>query len=130
MVQIEIRISSNGSDEERKDLYIPNEAIREFLGEGFVENKYDGRFILACLPRAFDPDLMEIIIDLKEITELLLNSSIIIGAILNFCKKCKGYNQNLIINVKNDETFISIPINEKSNIEKILKEINKITKKK
>ena len=129
-MKIDILVSTNGSSEERKFLNIPQDAINEFLNLGFVDGIYDGTFSYKCLPRAFNPETMEIIINLKEVGEAIIAWGTIIGVLLNLIKKSTGYKPFMQIYYEkgNEKKHCSIPIKETDNVENILKEINKVLK--
>lgn len=130
MIKVKINISTNASEDEKKKLDIPKEAIDEFLCEGFASNTYDGDISFKCMPRAVDPNWMEIILDLKENIEVGIALATTVRALIKFFKKCSGYKQTITIYYKrNDEEFIcNIPADKNGNEEKILKEIRKIIK--
>ena len=130
MVEVNIFINTNASDLEKENLDIPREAIDEFLGIGFAENVYEANVIFRCMPRAIDPGFMEIIVDLKDIAETTIAWATIISGIIRFCKKCKGYEHNLIIKKKKgkEEIEIELDIDSNDDIEKILKQVRKIIK--
>ena len=128
MIEIEIMMNVNGSIEERKGLDISQEVIINFLHIGFAENIYDGSVSYKCLPRAVDPDLMEIIIDLKDIGESLIAWEAIIKSLVNFLKKTKAYEHIIYVRRKRkgEEIEIEIPVDKNIDSVKLLKEIRKI----
>ena len=130
MVQVDIFINTNASYLEKENLDVPRKAMDEFLRNGFVENAYDANITFRCLPRAVDPSFMEIIVDLKDIAETTIAWATIIGAIIKFCKECKGYEHNLTIRKKkeDEEIEVEVNINSDDDSEKILKQIRKILK--
>lgn len=130
MTTIEVLVSTNASVEEKEILDIPKDAIEDFLNIGFCENVYDGKVSFQCLPRAVDPNFMEIIVDLKDLAETAIAWGTIFATIMKFCKRCKGYEHSLTIKRKkdNEEIEISIPINENSDCEKIIHEAKKLLK--
>ena len=128
MVQVDIFINTNASYLEKENLDVPRKAMDEFLRNGFVENAYDANITFRCLPRAVDPSFMEIIVDLKDIAETTIAWATIIGAIIKFCKECKGYEHNLTIRKKrgNEEIEIMLDIDSGGDTEKILKQVRKM----
>lgn len=50
MTTVDIHISTNTTEKERKNLYISEEAIRNFTGEGFQSNLYQGRILFESMP--------------------------------------------------------------------------------
>lgn len=48
LVTVDIHINTNATEEERKHLYVPEEAIISFVGEGFQNNLYQGRVLQRC----------------------------------------------------------------------------------
>lgn len=130
MIKIEIRVSTNASAEEKARLCIPQEAMEEFLGEGFASNDYNGCILFQCMPRAVTPSFMDVTINLKDIGEGIIAWATIVSCLVKFFKKCKGYEQAIHIDYKkNDEEFsIDVPVENGCDEEKLLKEIKKIVK--
>lgn len=129
MVEVNILISTNALEEEKKKLYIPREAIDEFLGTGFVDNAFDGKISFECMSRVVPPDWMRIFIDLKDVAEGLIAWATIIGALIKFCKSCKGYEYDLTIckrKSNNEKIEISVNLNDKNDIDEIVKEIKEL----
>ena len=100
MVEIQVCVSTNATDKEKKRLSMPRKAVEEFLATGFAENAYDATVLLRCEPRAVPPEYMQIIVDLKELGETAIVWKTIIGGIIKLCKKCKGYEPDLVIKRK------------------------------
>lgn len=130
MVTIQIDISTNQSEEEQTKLFIPRECIDEFLRIGFSENAFEGIISFACHPRAINPEYMQIIIDFKDIAESLIAWTTIFNALLKFCKKCRGYEPNLIIKKKkgDEEMEVSLYLDCNKDCNKVIKEIKKLLK--
>lgn len=130
MVEIKIYISINTSDKEKEKLSIPREDMDEFLRTGFAENAYEGEVSFNCQPRAINPEYMQIIIDLKDLAESLIAWGTIITSLIKFCKKCKGYEPDLVIKRKRGEEEIEIYVKFDSNEDpnKLLKKIKKALK--
>ena len=130
MINVKISVSTNASEEEKKKLHIPREAIDDFLGEGFASNTYEGDISFKCKPRTIDSSLMDVILEIKDNIELGIALATAIRALINFFKKCSGYEQTMVIYYKKkDEKFeLEVPVDKNSNVEKILKEIRKIIK--
>ena len=128
MVEIEVRVNMNGSIDERAELDIPQEVILDFLQTGFAENIYDGKVSYLYLPRAVDPDFMEIIINLKDIGETLIAWGTIAKVLVSFFKKTKSYEHMIYVRrKKNDEEIeIDVPVDKEVDSAKLLKEIRKI----
>ncbi len=91
LVTVDIHINTNATEEERKHLYVPEEAIISFVGEGFQNNLYQGRVLHECMPRAVYPDVMTVIINIKDIAEGLIAIGTIIHALIKFFKKTGGF---------------------------------------
>ena len=70
LVTVDIHINTNATEEERKHLYVPEEAIISFVGEGFQNNLYQGRVLHECMPRAVYPDVMTVILNLLDISAI------------------------------------------------------------
>lgn len=91
MVEIEVGISTNASELEKKNLDFNLDAMEEFLGNGFISSDYNGKVYFMCQPRAFEPNLMDIIINIKEIGETAIVWASIFSALKKLIKRCKGY---------------------------------------
>lgn len=129
MISIEILVSINGSEEERKNLSLPQSAINEFLGEGFANNTYEGSVIQKCIPRYFNPKWIEVILTILDDPEKIIAWYTIIASIIKFLKKTKGYEPHLTIirKKKEEEITFTIPLNENDDVESIVEIItNKI----
>lgn len=131
MVEIEIRISTNASEVEREMYDVEQESIYEFTSIGFSENAYEGVVTFYCPPRAVEPGIIEIIVDLKELAETIIAWSTIFGAIVKFCKRNKKYEYFLTIKRKKgkEEIEIDIPLTENEKSEEIIKEVKEWLKK-
>ena len=130
LVTVDIHINTNATEEERKHLYVPEEAIISFVGEGFQNNLYQGRVLHECMPRAVYPDVMTVIINIKDIAEGLIAIGTIIHALIKFFKKTKGYQQEVEVYYKkvNTEFSCDLHLNSVSNETEVLREIRKILK--
>lgn len=130
MITVNINISTNASEIEKKELYIPRDAIDDFLGKGFETNTYDGRVSFQCMPRAVNPNLMEVFLNIMDIVEGVIAIQTVVKYLVDFFRKCKGYEQNIIIEYKNgdEELTCEIPFTENDDAMKIMKEIRKIIK--
>jgi hypothetical protein len=95
MVEINVLFSTNYCD--RTDLEIEKDAIPEFTREAYADGTYSAVVQFECLPRAFNPDVMQIIIDLKDIGECIVAWGTICGAIISFVKKVHGYVKHIMI---------------------------------
>lgn len=131
MLSIDILISTNASDEEKKKLDMPRSAIDEFLGDGYANNLYEGNVIFSCLPRAVNPEMMEIIINLKDVAETVIAWGSIINSVVKFINKSKGYEPSMRIECKKNgkEFSCDIPVARNSSEKEILEEVKKILKK-
>ena len=69
MIIVNVLISTNANTLEKETLYLPKEAIDEFLGEGFASNCYDAKVSFKCMPRFVNPDLINVLIELKDFIE-------------------------------------------------------------
>lgn len=130
MISVNILISTNTNKIEKKKLYIPKDAINEFLGEGFVSNCYDAEVSFKCLSRAINPDLINIFIEFKDLIENIVEMGVLVRALIKFLSKTKGYKSVLQITCKKDgkEFYCTIPLKEKDNVEDILDKIKEIIK--
>lgn len=128
MPEIKVIISTNGSDEEMENLLIPMDAICDFTGEGYATCGYNATVQFECMPRAINPDVMQIIIDLKDIAEAIVLWGTIAGAIIKLVKKTKGYQPYLQIYRKKDDEEIMITAKYSENEKELIKEIRKIFK--
>lgn len=111
MVEITALFNTNGFDNELDKLNIEPKAIEEFTRTGFCSNSYDGIVEFKAMPRAINPDFLQIAIELGDIAETLIDWITICTAITKFIKKCHGYmtslsikkqNKTLLVNTKND----------------------------
>lgn len=125
MVDIEILVNTNASNDEKEKLKLSQEAIEEFLETGFCSNEYNGSVIFSCMPRAVDPGLIDIIIDMGAVAESIIAWTTIIGAILKFIKRSKGYEFCVTLKKKRGtkEVEFTIEMNDKSNDEDIISQI-------
>lgn len=48
MVEIEVGISTNASELEKKNLDFNLDAMEEFLGNGFISSDYNGKVYFMC----------------------------------------------------------------------------------
>lgn len=130
MTTVDIHISTNTTEKERKNLYISEEAIRNFTGEGFQSNLYQGRILFESMPRVVYPDIMNVIINIKDIAEGLIALGTIINALKKFLKDTKGYQQEIEIYYKKGEKDFScdIHLDAGSDEKEVLKEIKNIIK--
>lgn len=95
MVEIDVLFSTNYC--EKTDLTIEEDAIVEFTRNAHADGTYRAVVSFECMPRAFDPDIMQIIINLKDIGECIVAWGTICGAIISFAKKAKGYVKHIMI---------------------------------
>ncbi len=93
----ELGISTNLCELEKNKLNFSRKAMEEFLGNGFINNDYNGKVSFQCQPRAYEPNLMNIIINIKDIGETIIVWGSIFNAIGKFVKKCKGYEASINI---------------------------------
>ncbi len=131
MVDIQICVSTNASEIERQKYNINQESVYEFTATGFAENAYEGIVTFFCPPRAVDPGLIEIIVNLKELAETVIAWGTIFGAIISFCRKNKNYEYLITIKrkKKDKEIEIEIPIDGNEDSKEDSKEIiNKVKK--
>lgn len=128
MVTIEVMISTNASEEEKRRLKIEDNAISEFTGYGFSDNIYDATVSFKCMPRAVPPDFMEIVMQAKEIMETISVLGGICKGIIDFVKKCRGYEKCLRVQTKNGNEII-IDNLENMTAEELCAELEKKIKK-
>lgn len=126
MVDIKVIFSTNGNEEEMKKLSIPMEAIGEFNGDGYSTEDYEATVQFRCMPRAIGPEVMQFIIDLKDIAETTIAWGTIASAIIKFVKKTKGYQPYLEIYRKKGEEEIRVVAKYSENEKELIKEIRKI----
>lgn len=125
MVDIQIRVSTNASEIERQRYNIDQESVYEFTGIGFCEGVYDGTVVFFCPPRAVEPGVIEIIVNLKDLAETVIAWGTIFGAIISFCRKNKNYEYLITIKKKkkDKEIEIEIPINAEEDSEEIINKV-------
>ena len=97
MIEIKVRLSENSSPEERSRLHIEEDAIREFLGNGYAECTYEAEVVHNFPPRAISPDQIEFFIQLGEIAGAAVAFSSVAKAIKAFIMKTKGYRFDIRI---------------------------------
>ena len=95
MVEINVLFSTNYC--EKTDLTIEEDAIVEFTRNAYADGTYRAVVSFECMPRVVDPDIMRIIIDLKDIGECMVAWGVICKAIISFAKKVKGYVKHITI---------------------------------
>lgn len=130
MVEIQVYFSVNATEQERETLTIPKYAMDEFLAVGFTENVYDATVSFRCEPRAINPNLMQIIVNLKELGETIVAWDTIIGSISKFCNKCKGYEPDLVVRYtkENEEVEVSVKFAPDEDRQETIKQIRKLLK--
>lgn len=130
MTTVDIHISTNITEKEGKNLYIPEEAIRKFTGEGFQSNLYQGRILFESMPRGVYPDIMHVIINIKDVAEGLIALGTIVNALIKLLKNTKGYQQEVEIYYKKGEKEFScdIYLDAGSDEKEVLEEIKNIIK--
>lgn len=127
MVDIQIYISTNASETERQKYNIDQESVYEFTAIGFAESAFEGIVTFFCPPRAVDPGLIEIIVNLKELAETVIAWGTIFGAIISFCRKNKNYEYLITIKrkKKDKEIEIEIPIDGNEDSKEIINKVKK-----
>lgn len=125
MVDIQIRVSTNASEIERQKYNINQESVYEFTGVGFCENAYAGTVAFFCPPRAVEPGVIEIIVNLKDLAETVIAWGTIFGAIISFCRKNKNYEYLVTIKKKKEdkEIEVEIPIDAEKDSEEIINKV-------
>ena len=99
MVEINVLFSTNYC--EKTDLTIEEDAIVEFTRNAYADGTYRAVVSFECMPRVVDPDIMRIIIALKDIGESIVTWGVICKAIISFVKKAHGYVKHIMIHVIN-----------------------------
>lgn len=124
MVKITVLFSTNGSEDEMANLDIDRYAIKDFTRVGYAENIYDATVIFECMPRATNPDFMQIIMNINEIGDTIIILGTICKQIVKFVKKCRGYEKAIYIESdKEDIASISITDNmDEKELEERIKE--------
>lgn len=125
MINVYVNISTNASEIEKRNLYIPYEAIEEFTGRGFAENIYNGNVTFECMPRAVNPDLIQIVIEITQAIGSIEVLCKVLQYIFVFVKRCRGYKYNLEVRYKDEHNKVDVNIhtNEKDNADKLALEI-------
>lgn len=125
MVDIQICVSTNASEIERQRYNIDQESVYEFTEIGFCENAYDGTVVFFCPPRAIDPGLIEIIVNLKDLAETVIAWTTIFASIIKFCKKNKNFEYVITVKrkKKDKEIEINIPIDEQEESEQLVNKV-------
>ena len=126
MVEINVLFSTNYCD--RTDLEIEKDAIPEFTREAFADGTYRAVVQFECIPRAVDPDIMQIIIDLKDIGECIVTWRVICKAIISFVKKVHGYVKHILIEGTENSGEI-IEVSDEITPEELEEKIKKVIEK-
>lgn len=140
MVEININFQMNASEEERSRLFIDREAEKEFMSEAFVDGSFSVKTEYGFYSRCVDPDIMDIIIKVKDIGETIIVWGTILTGLKKFCEKQKGYRKDVKIikeevaeEIKEEEKTIKRVFKKKRTIfidlEKDNKELEKEIKK-
>ena len=127
MIEIKVRLSENSSPEERSRLHIEEDAIREFLRNGYAECIYEAEVVHHFPPRAISPDQMEFFIQLGEIAEAAVTFSAVAKAIKDFIMKTKGYRFDVRISGKRNGKDVEIMASEvrESDVSAVLDKLEK-----
>mgnify|MGYP000509046940 CR=1 FL=1 len=73
------------------------------FGEGFASNCYDARVSFKCMPRFVNPDLINVLIELKDFIENFVEFGVLVKALIKFLKRTKGYKSVIQITYKKME---------------------------
>lgn len=125
-VTINVLFSTNYC--ETKDLKIEEGAIFDFTRESYADGTYDAVVEFKCMPRAFNPDVMQIIIDLKDIGECIVAWGTICGAIISFAKRAHGYVKHIMIKGTEQSGEI-IEVSDETTPEELEKKIKNVIEK-
>ncbi|RJV29551.1 hypothetical protein DWX22_03335 [Coprococcus sp. AF18-48] len=120
MVEVNILFSTNCC--ERMDLKIEDGAIQEFTQDAYADGTYRAVVSFECMSRCFNPDIMQIIIDLKDIGDCVLAWGSICMGIIKFSRKVHGYAKSIMIR-KTEEKYIVIRMTENMTEEELESEI-------
>ncbi len=106
MVSVFVQFSTNFCNEEVK---IEKGAIEEFTRNAYGDGSFRAVVSFECKPHAFDPKIMQIIIDLKDISETIIACGVICKELISFAKRVHGYKKHILIDgVKNSGDIIEI----------------------
>lgn len=126
MVEINVLFSTNYC--EKTDLTIEEDAIVEFTRNAYADGTYRVVVSFECMPRVVDPDIMRIIIALKDIGESIVTWGVICKAIISFVKKAHGYVKHIMIEgVENSGEIIEV--SDKTTPEELEEKIKKVIEK-
>lgn len=127
MVDIQICVSTNASEIERQRYNIDQDSVYEFTGIGFSENAYEGTVVFFCPPRAIEPGVVEIIVNLKDFAETVIAWGTIFAAIISFCRKNKNYEYSITIKKKrkDKEIEINIPVDAQMKDDELIDKVKK-----
>lgn len=126
MVEINVLFSTNYC--EKTDLTIEEDAIVEFTRNAYADGTYRAVVSFECMPRVVDPDIMRIIIALKDIGESIVTWGVICKAIISFVKKAHGYVKHIMIEgVENSGEIIEV--SDKTTPEELEEKIKKVIEK-
>lgn len=126
MVEIKVLFSTNYCD--RTDLEIERDAIKDFTNEAYADGTYKAVVQFECMPRAFNPEIMQIIIDLKDIGECIVAWGTICGSIISFAKKAHGYVKHIMIEGTEHSGEI-IEVSDETTPEELEKKIKNVIEK-
>lgn len=128
MVEININFQMNASEEERSKLFIDREAELEFMSEAFADGSFSVKTEYGVYSRYADPDIMHIVIWLRDIGETIIVWGTILLGLKKFCEKQKGYKSNVMI-IKEDtkEEIIEEIIEEGKTIKRVQKKERRIS---
>lgn len=129
MVEINALFSTNYCG--RTDLEIDGDimhAIQDFTTEAYADGTYRAVVQFECKPRAFNPEIMQIIIDLKDTGECIIAWGTICAAIISFAKKVHGYVKHIMI-TGTEETGEIIEVSDETTPEELEKKIENVIEK-
>lgn len=102
MINIEILISQNMTDEERRWLLVEESDLLEFMSIGFRDNIYDAKVTKFFPPRAVDPSTIEMVMTLTELAADIGIFGLVFKQISKLVKKTKGYTVTIHVQKEND----------------------------
>ena len=120
MLEITALFSTNYC--ERTDLKIEEGAIQEFTRNAYTDGGYRATVSFECMPRCFNPDTLQFIMELKEMVECIIVWGTICAELIKFARKTHGYVKHIMIKGKRR----GIQISDDMTAEELEKEIKSI----
>lgn len=113
MAKIKMFISTN--KDAPGDYIIPIEPIEDFLGELYSTGEHDGEVVLQCMPRAVNPEDVEIWIQCFEILKSVGAIAGVIKQLIILKNKMKKHNFRISIKQSTNDSTLDISLDLPNN---------------